>query len=112
MTTNFLGDLIGEVCKALLPIPEEVYFGNQDSTIAVCTLSSISLLKELAKKPDIMQDVSVVGRLLSENKGIDSLVSHVAKNEKISIIVLCGKEVWGHKAGPFTNCTAQKRYIR
>jgi len=43
---NVLGEAIGELCKTILPIPEESYSGNQDSFIAVCTLSSIDLLKK------------------------------------------------------------------
>jgi len=35
----------------------------------------------------------------SENKGIDSIIKYVNKNQKINIIIVCGKEVWGHKAG-------------
>jgi len=40
---NSLGNMIGELCKVILPIPEESYQGNPDSTIAVCTLSSLEL---------------------------------------------------------------------
>jgi tetrahydromethanopterin S-methyltransferase subunit A len=40
-----------------------------------------------------------VGRLLSENKGIDAIIRHVNQNKKIKTIIVCGKEVWGHKAG-------------
>lgn len=95
---NLLENLAGEVCKALLPIPEEVYFGNKNSSIAVCTLSSIDLLKKLSQ-PKLLQNVAIVGRLLSENKGIESLVHYVNENSNIKIIILCGKEVWGHKTG-------------
>ena len=77
-----------------------MYFGslNPDSSIAVCTLSSIDLLKKLANS-EILSHVSIAGRLLSENKGIDSIIKYVNKNQKINIIIVCGKEVWGHKAG-------------
>jgi tetrahydromethanopterin S-methyltransferase subunit A len=95
---NSLGNMIGELCKAILPIPEESYQGNSDSVIAVCTLSSLDLLKKIANS-DILQQVSIVGRLLSENKGIDAIILHVNKNKKIKTIIVCGKEVWGHKAG-------------
>jgi tetrahydromethanopterin S-methyltransferase subunit A len=95
---NALGETIGELCKIILPIPEEYYSGNSDSSIAVCTLSSIDLLKKLANS-EILSHVSIVGRLLSENKGIDSIIKYVNKNPKINIIIICGKEVWGHKAG-------------
>ncbi len=46
---NSLENMIGVLCKAILPIPEESYQGNPSSTIAVCTLSSLDLLKEMAK---------------------------------------------------------------
>jgi len=95
---NILGERIGELCKIILPIPEESYQGNLDSSIAICTLSSIDLLKKLANS-EILNHISIVGRLLSENKGIDSIIKHVNKNQKITTIIVCGKEVWGHKAG-------------
>jgi len=95
---NALGEAIGELCKIILPIPEEYYSGNPNSSIAVCTLSSIDLLKKLANS-EILSHVSIAGRLLSENKGIDSIIKYVNKYQKINIIIVCGKEVWGHKAG-------------
>lgn len=95
---NSLEYVFGEVCKILLPIPEEVYFGNQKSSIAICTLSSISLLKEIAES-DLLDNVAIVGRLFSENNGIDALVRFVNSNPNIKTLILCGKEVWGHKAG-------------
>ena len=95
---NSLGEIIGELCKVVLPISEEFYHGNSDSTIAVCTLSSIDLLKIFANS-EILNDIAIAGRLLSENKGIDSIIEYVHKNQKINTIVVCGKEVWGHKSG-------------
>jgi len=95
---NALGEKIGELCKIILPIPEESYQGDLNSSIAVCTLSSIDLLKKLANS-EILNYISIVGRLLSENKGIDSIIKYVYKNQKITTIIVCGKEVWGHKAG-------------
>jgi tetrahydromethanopterin S-methyltransferase subunit A len=95
---NSLEYVFGEICKVLLPIPEEVYFGNSNSSIAVCTLSSISLLKEISDS-DLLDNVAIVGRLFSENKGIDSMIRFVNSNKNIKTIILCGKEVWGHKAG-------------
>ena len=95
---NALGEQIGKLCKIILPISEESYQGDINSSIAVCTLSSIDLLKKLANS-EILNHISIVGRLLSENKGIDSIIKHVYKNQKITTIIVCGKEVWGHKAG-------------
>jgi len=95
---NVIGEAIGELCKAVLPIHEEYYLGNPDSSVAVCTLSSMNLLKNFANSK-ILNNISIVGRLLSENKGIDSIIEYVCKNQKTTTIIVCGKEVWGHKSG-------------
>ncbi len=95
---NTLGETIGELCKIILPIPEKSYRGDPNSSIAVCTLSSIDLLKKFVNS-EILNHISIAGRLLSENKGIDSIIERVNKSQKITTIIVCGKEVWGHKAG-------------
>ena len=95
---NKLSDAIGKLCEVLLPIPEEFYVGNTNSSICVCTLSSIKLLKEL-KNSQIFENVAIAGRLFTENKGIDSIIKYVNQNKKIKTIIVCGKEVWGHKSG-------------
>ena len=96
--TNSLGNVIGEVCKIILPITEEIYYGNPNSNIAICTLSSLELLKKIANS-EIINKLAIVGRLLSENKGIDQIIQYVNENKKIKTIIVCGKEVLGHKAG-------------
>jgi tetrahydromethanopterin S-methyltransferase subunit A len=92
------GDVIGELCKAILPISDQFYVGNTDSSVAVCTLSSIDLLKQISKS-ELLNHISIAGRLFSENKGIDSIIKYVNQNKKIKTIIVCGREVWGHKAG-------------
>lgn len=103
---NLLGELAGEVCRILLPIDDRVYFGNPESRLAVCTLSSMDLLGNLAGS-SLMSQVNVAGRLLSENKGIDSLVRNVLSNGKIRVMLLCGKDVHGHRAGHSLVCLYQ-----
>ena len=95
---NSLENIIGELCKIVLPIPEESYIGNTDSPIAICTLSSIELLKKISNS-ELLNHISIAGRLLSENKGIDSIIKYVNQNKKIKTIIICGKEVCGHRAG-------------
>ena len=95
---NTIGNIIGDVCKILFPIPEEVYYGNPKSSIAICVLSSISLLKKIASSK-LMNDISLVGRLFSENKGIDSIIQYTNSNSNIHTIIICGNEVIGHKPG-------------
>ena len=95
---NLIENLAGEICKIILPINEEIFFGNPKSSLAICTLSSMNLLKEIANS-DLLSKVALVGRLFSENKGIDSLVRHVISNKNLETILLCGKDTSGHRPG-------------
>lgn len=95
---NQLSDIAGKICKIIFPIREEVFVGNDESTIAVCTLSSIELLKEISNS-DLMQKIAISGRLFSENKGIDELIRNIIKNPNLRTLIVCGKEVSGHKTG-------------
>ena len=89
---------VGKICEALLPIRHEYYIGKGKS-IAICTLSSIDLLKELSKSVDIMNRILIVGRLFSENEGIDTIIKFVLDHTELHHIIICGKEVKGHQAG-------------
>jgi len=93
-----LGNIAGEICKVLFPIDEEIFFGNPNSSVTVCTLSSLKLLKEIADST-LISKIAVVGRLLSENKGIDALVNYVISNKNIKTIFICGKDTSGHRSG-------------
>jgi len=95
---NKVSETIGKICKIFLPVPEEFYVGNLNSSVCICTLSSIKLLKEI-KNSRLIDNVAIAGRLFTENKGIDSIIKYVNQNKKIKTIVVCGKEVWGHKSG-------------
>jgi len=95
---NSIGNAIGELCKIILPIPEESYLGNSNSSIAICTLSSMDLLKKISNS-ELLNHISIAGRLLSENNGIDSIIKYLNQNKKVKTLIVCGKEVWGHKAG-------------
>jgi tetrahydromethanopterin S-methyltransferase subunit A len=91
-------EIAGKVCGFVLPISQEYYLGK-GKRVAVCTLSSLDLLERLSESEDFMNRVALVGRLLSENKGIDAIVSFVTTHPTLREIVICGLEVRGHKAG-------------
>jgi len=100
---NVIEEIAGEICKILLPIEDKLYFGNPNSTLVICTLSSMKLLKEISNS-SLMNKIYVVGRLLSENKGIDILVRHIISNEQIRTLILCGEDTIGHKPGHSILC--------
>ena len=89
---------IGEICKYLFPIKHERYIGN-GSTIGICTLSSIKLLKEISNDTKLMNELAIVGRLLSENKGIDEMINFYIGNKQLKHLVICGRDSHGHRAG-------------
>ena len=89
---------IGEICKYLLPIKHERYLGN-GSKIAICTLSSIKLLTDISNDTKLMNELAIVGRLLSENKGIDEMISYCIANKRLEHLVICGRDSRGHRAG-------------
>jgi tetrahydromethanopterin S-methyltransferase subunit A len=92
-----LDDAAGSLCRALLPIKHEYYLGR-GTAVAICTLSSIDLLKKISRS-DMMSEIVIAGRLLSENKGIDAMINFTLNHPDLRRIVVCGKEVKGHRAG-------------
>jgi tetrahydromethanopterin S-methyltransferase subunit A len=90
-------DVAGKVCEAVLPIKHEYYIGR-GKDLAICTLSSIDLLEEISKS-DITNKLAIAGRLLSENRGIDAMIRFTLEHPDLRHIIVCGKEVKGHRAG-------------
>ena len=46
-----------------------------------------------------MNNVAIVGRLLSENKGIDKIINYCIANKELVHLVVCGKDGHGHRPG-------------
>jgi tetrahydromethanopterin S-methyltransferase subunit A len=92
-----LDNAAGRLCKVLLPIRHEYYLGA-GKALAICTLSSIDLLQTIDKS-DLINRILIAGRLLSENKGIDAIIDFTVKHPNLKRMIVCGKEVRGHRAG-------------
>ena len=80
------------------PVPEPdwpVTFGayqvlDPTAPVAICTLASEALVGELvARRPD---GVAVVGRLFTENFGVEKVVTNLVTNPAIRVLLLCGTE--------------------
>lgn len=97
-TRERLDNIAGKICKTVIPIRQEYYLGR-GSSVAICTLSSFDLLDRISLTAALMNRVAIVGRLLSENKGIDAIIGFAEMHPSLDRIILCGKEVKGHKAG-------------
>jgi tetrahydromethanopterin S-methyltransferase subunit A len=87
---------IGEICKYLIPIKHEYYLGN-GRRFAICTLSSIKLLIEISNDTKLMNKVAIVGRLLSENNGIDKIIKYCLTEKELVHLIVCGKDGAGHR---------------
>ncbi len=105
LTIKKLEDGAGQLCKALLPIKHEYYLGS-GKVAAICTLSSFDLL-EIICRSSLMDMVLIAGRLLSENKGIDAIIGFTINHPELNRILLCGKEVKGHRAGQALSALAR-----
>jgi tetrahydromethanopterin S-methyltransferase subunit A len=84
----------GAVCKIIYPIPVTSFIGK-GTEVAICTLSSMDLLKKISDNP-IMDKLLIVGRLFSENKGIDQLIQFCTTSPSIRYLILCGRDTNGH----------------
>jgi tetrahydromethanopterin S-methyltransferase subunit A len=93
-----LKNVAGRLCEVLIPIKLGYVFGDGKS-IAVCTLSSLGLLRTIVNFNDIMDRILIIGRLLSENKGIDMLIQFTLRQPGLRHLIICGKEVKGHRSG-------------
>ena len=91
-------NVAGKLCENIIPIRHEYCIGRKGKSIAICTLASMKLLEDICKS-DLMGRVLIVGRLLSENRGIDTIVKFTLSNQELRHIIVCGKEVKGHQAG-------------
>ena len=96
---KLLENIAGKICETLIPIKHEYHIGKRGKEIAICTLSSTHLLENICKSSEVMDKILVVGRLLSENKGIDTIIKFTLSHPELHYIIVCGKEVRGHQAG-------------
>ena len=86
---------VGKLCEALIPVRANYCMGRKGRSIAICTLASMKLLDDICRSPDMMDRILIVGRLLSENRGIDAIIRFTLLHDELHHIILCGKESIG-----------------
>ena len=79
-------------------VPGRYYTGNQSSCVAVCTLASIDLLEKF-KDSEHLNKISIIGKAVTENIGIEKIVQNIVTNPNIRFLILCGQESHGHFVG-------------
>ena len=66
--------------------------GNRDSPVAVCTEATMEM--------DLPMDrISICGKCVTENIGIEKIVKNMISNPKLRFLVLCGRVSNGHFVG-------------
>jgi len=73
----------------------EFIASDPKAPVAVCLLSSESILREVASIPG----VAIAGPCKTENIGIEKIVANIVSNPNIRFLVVCGVEVTGHVTG-------------
>lgn len=82
------------------PLPGDYLVIRFQAAVAVCTLNSDHLIKELGNSP--VEGLSIVGSLHTENLGIEHLIRNTLANPHIRFLILCGEDTQktiGHLPG-------------
>lgn len=86
-------------------LPGDYTVLDRDASVAICTLADEDLYEALRKIR--LPGVALVGRLTTENLGIERLVRNVVASPRISCLLLCGTDSRGHRAGECLATLAQ-----
>ena len=66
----------------------QFYVGQKDSPVAVCTLSSLDLMRKIGHRDEI----AIIGKTYTENLGIEKMIRNIVTNPSIRFLILCGRE--------------------
>ena len=62
--------------------------GDPNGQIAVCTLTTDALIKQIAQ----WDNIAIVGKVYTPNLGIEKIILNLISNPEIRFLVLCGKD--------------------
>ncbi len=82
------------------PLPGDYTVLRCGASVAVCTLNSGDLSKDLARRAS--EGLAIVGTMRTENLGIERVIRNVLANPNIRWLVLCGddtRQLVGHLPG-------------
>lgn len=99
------------------PLPGAYTVLRYGASVAVCTLNSEDLAKDLARSSP--EGLAIVGTLHTENLGIERIMRNVLANPNIRFLILCGEDTQqliGHLPGQsmeslFANGIDERRRI-
>jgi tetrahydromethanopterin S-methyltransferase subunit A len=98
-----VADLFGLSCEIQVnaeswpPVVGEYEVVNPNATVAVVTLASVDLPKQIAaQKPE---GLAITGKLETENIGVDKLIKNMTANPNLRHLIVAGIESAGHQSG-------------
>ena len=89
-----------EVRDGWPPLPGDYQVLRFQAPVAVCTLNSDHLITEL--KECVIEGLSIIGSLHTENLGIEHLIRNILTNPHIRYLIICGEDTQkaiGHLPG-------------
>lgn len=75
----------------------EFFVGNKNSSVAVCTLTTTDLPKNIFN--ELKEKIALTGYCETENIGIEKIVKNIITNSSIRYLILCGKDSVNGKMG-------------
>jgi tetrahydromethanopterin S-methyltransferase subunit A len=79
------------------PVVGEYEVLDPTAVVVVSTLSSVSLVQEIAKRQP--RGLALIGKTETENIGVDKVVKNSITNPALRYLILAGKEAPGHRSG-------------
>jgi tetrahydromethanopterin S-methyltransferase subunit A len=79
------------------PVVGEYFILDPSAPVAVATLASLDFPKQLADQK--IPGLAIVGKLETENIGIDKLIKNTIANPRLRFLILAGIEPGGHLSG-------------
>jgi len=77
--------------------------GNPNSPLAICTLYSLDLIEKLASELG-KENFAIIGKVVTENIGVERIIKNVVSNPNIKFLLVCGEEPRGHWVGQALKC--------
>lgn len=78
-------------------VPGTYFVLDANAPVAITTLGSVKFASELAEKKP--QGVSIIGKVETENIGLEKIIKNIIANPAIRFLILCGKEPPKHLTG-------------
>jgi tetrahydromethanopterin S-methyltransferase subunit A len=79
------------------PVVGEYEVLDQTAAVAVSTLASVALVKEVVVRQP--RGLALIGKTETENIGVDKVVKNIITNPTLRSLILAGKEATGHRSG-------------